>query len=311
MKYVPPFGEADPNASYKDRNTGAGQPGSKVPAKAIENPQREIQEVIVQAGLTPSSESVTQLYDAILLLIAQITGEGENPLNDLLDLLRARLPIYPEILSVNGKINFSTPSAGVVRLPSGIQLRHRGCFNETTTEQDFNTTALKTYHLRKRWTGGSPGWSLVDVSDSGYNPGALSEATGSFDTTYDDMLAARVITNASNVASITSLVNKHELTINEILSQTSYATDGVGSDRFTFLREYNWARTPSTHSLNVARATRDSDSIDNDFAIRPSGASLSDLLNLSPAFDVTRYRVSQSVLRDWTTTLDMHFSARA
>ena len=69
MKYVPPLGATDPNASYQDGNPEAGILGSIVPAAAIERPQREIMHVITQAGLEPSGEALTQLYQAITALI--------------------------------------------------------------------------------------------------------------------------------------------------------------------------------------------------------------------------------------------------
>jgi hypothetical protein len=248
MKYVQPVGEADPNASYKDRNTGAGVPGSRVPAKAIENPQREIQEVILQAGLDPSSEDVTQLNAAIDQKIALATGGGENPLNDLLDLLRARLKIYPEILTADGRFNLPVPSTGNVRIPAGIQILHRGVGLITTAEQTFATAANKTYHMRYRFTG-TPGWSLVDAFDSGYNPSALAEASSAFDTGYDDMISHRVVTDASNVATITALANKHHLsaTGEEIQSNTSFQNDVVPSVMTApdgAVVNLNWARKP-------------------------------------------------------------------
>ncbi|MFY1004926.1 hypothetical protein ACNF5F_26225, partial [Escherichia coli] len=74
--YVQPIGEADPNASYKDRNTGAGEPGSRVPALAIEMPQREIRTVLVAAGMTPDRNDPTQLNAAIDQKIALATAGG-------------------------------------------------------------------------------------------------------------------------------------------------------------------------------------------------------------------------------------------
>lgn len=75
MKYVPPIGGAadDP---YIDANPGIGQDGSAVPAAAIEAPQREIQNVIEEAGLTPDDEDYTQLAAAIAALIAAGTPAG-------------------------------------------------------------------------------------------------------------------------------------------------------------------------------------------------------------------------------------------
>lgn len=243
MDYVQPVGEADPNAPYRDRNTGAGVAGSRVPAKAIENPQREIVTVIERAGLTPDRARVDQLADAIELLIDLATGGGDNPLNDLLALLRARLPIYPEIVTADGRFNLTVPSTGNVRIPSGIQILHRGVFPITTAEQTFTTLANKTYHLRYRFTG-TPGWSLVDTSDSGYNPGALAEGDPAFDSTVDDMISHRVVTDASNVATITALSNRERLRFRYNRAYLVYPGTGGYPPEATETIAYNLARTP-------------------------------------------------------------------
>lgn len=65
MKYAPPFGSTDPNASYVDRNTPGAVTGSKVPAKALENVQRELVALIQAAGLTPSDSDLAQVAKAI------------------------------------------------------------------------------------------------------------------------------------------------------------------------------------------------------------------------------------------------------
>lgn len=69
MKYVPPIGAAD-GAPYVDANPAAGIEGSLVPAAAIEHPQREIMNVIQEAGLDPDGNDLTQLAQAIIGLIA-------------------------------------------------------------------------------------------------------------------------------------------------------------------------------------------------------------------------------------------------
>lgn len=76
MKYQAPFGSLDPNASYVDSNVPGAVRGSAVPARAIEDPQREIQDVIAKAGLTPT-EAALQLTAAIQssnLIFKQATG---------------------------------------------------------------------------------------------------------------------------------------------------------------------------------------------------------------------------------------------
>lgn len=74
MQYNKPFDQSDPTAAYVNGNPAAGVQGSIPPAEAIEYPQREIINVIVAAGLTPSNTDLTQLLQAIRLLGAPAKG---------------------------------------------------------------------------------------------------------------------------------------------------------------------------------------------------------------------------------------------
>ncbi|NSZ82933.1 hypothetical protein G6L97_00740 [Agrobacterium tumefaciens] len=67
MKYHPPYGAVDPNASYVDKNVPGAVRGSAVPAAAIENPQRELVNLITKSGLFPDDE--LQLSTAVDLAI--------------------------------------------------------------------------------------------------------------------------------------------------------------------------------------------------------------------------------------------------
>ena len=89
MKYVPPLGATDPNASYQDGNPEAGTLGSIVPAAAIERPQREILNVLTAAGLTPRDTDLTQLLAAIRKIIGTQNAELER-----LRLLKIGCPMY-------------------------------------------------------------------------------------------------------------------------------------------------------------------------------------------------------------------------
>ena len=89
MKYVPPLGATDPNASYQDGNPEAGILGSIVPAAAIERPQREILIVLTAAGLTPSDTELTLLLAAIRKIIGTQNAELER-----LRLLKIGCPMY-------------------------------------------------------------------------------------------------------------------------------------------------------------------------------------------------------------------------
>lgn len=71
MKYAPPIGQEaqGESAHYIDGDPEFGILGSPVPAAALEPGQRELVHVIRQAGLTPSAEDLTQLFQAICKII--------------------------------------------------------------------------------------------------------------------------------------------------------------------------------------------------------------------------------------------------
>lgn len=70
MKYNPPAGSQDPDAKYVTGQPGKVR-GSAVPAEAVEHPQREIVEVIRQAGLEPSGDDLGQLWKALKQLFTE------------------------------------------------------------------------------------------------------------------------------------------------------------------------------------------------------------------------------------------------
>ena len=65
MDYRAPYGSPDPNASYVDKDVPGAVAGSKVPAKAVENPQRELVALIEAAGFTPDVAVLDQVAQAI------------------------------------------------------------------------------------------------------------------------------------------------------------------------------------------------------------------------------------------------------
>lgn len=308
MKYQPPIGSADPNAPYVDDNPAAGQEGSAVPAKAVEHPQREIQTVIVAAGMTPDENNVGQLNEAIDQKISLATGGGPSPVDDLLALLRARLQIFPEIRNAGGIFSLSQPTGSSVRIPAGIEILHRGVFPITTAQQDFSHVANKTYHLRYRFTG-TPGWSLVDVADTGYNPGgALPEGNVAFDSSYDDMITHRVVTDAGNVATITPLVNLPVLSRQQIITGTNTRNGGGNGASHDIVDTFNWSRKPNTFSLAPMQWGMANSTVPPfDFLIGIQTAGVP----VSAAFNIDRYGMRQSVMCDYSNAIVMQFTARA
>lgn len=144
------------------------------------------------------------------------------------------LPFYPHVENSTGKFA-CTGATGSFFIQAGTTFLHRGHKRYTTNSSDFSaaartfaTLANKTYHLR--WY--APGHALApantypkgrfmlrDLADAAYNPGGANEYDEAFDTTYDDMLIAKVATNSGNAQTFTQLANKVSL---------FYQSDAVG-----------------------------------------------------------------------------------
>lgn len=206
----------------------------------------EIQAVLDEGGITGTEEDDTGLLQAILALISAATGGSDTSQYVLFSQAQARLPIFPEVTTNNGVIAVTAPSTGTVRVPASATILHRGIRTYTTAETDLSTTASKTYHLRWNPTAG---FALKDLADTGYNPTVAAETNAAFDSTYDDMLVARIVTNSSKVATITNLVNKALLTKSGevLLNSQNYIFQNetaVSSITSGATQEINWARRP-------------------------------------------------------------------
>lgn len=198
--------------------------------------QAEMNSIHTAGGVLGTPDSVNTTLLNIQALIEAATGSGETENYVLISQASTRLPIFPEFLTDDGKINVSAPATGTVRLPGGIDFLHRGLVVKSTVETDFTTEASKTYHIR--WSP-MDGYLMKDLSNVTYNPDVKPETHTMFDTTYDDMLISRVITNSSNVANITNLVNKNRI----VISGSEYSPKGNYS---TFQSDVN-----ATDSLSI------------------------------------------------------------
>lgn len=256
--FDPPFGEngelTAPTTDQQSLGFDCG-PASRSLFNYLFNLQQgQIANIAAEAGVASASQGdPTVLYRAVAALIAAATGEGETSLFVLMSQARARLPIYPEVLNVDGRIVVTAPATGTVRVPGGVDFLHRGIFSVTTAQEDFATEASKTYHLR--WNP-DDGFALKNLADVAYNPSALSEGNTAFDSDYDDMLVARIITNSSNVATITNLANKDRMrtsfskTTTESSTSFSSYTDLMNAGYY-LQQDLNWARTPTSFVITA------------------------------------------------------------
>lgn len=142
------------------------------------------------------------------------TGDVSGPikLNDTLRLNQT----FPEIETADNKLTVTSSAGGIVLTGTGetwIWRGHRrfsvGAF--LLADRTMAHTANKTYHLR--WHAPGTGTATPEAT---YPNGrfeladmaGLTETNSGYDTTHDRMLIARVVTDESNVATITALANK-------------------------------------------------------------------------------------------------------
>lgn len=257
--------------------------------------ESEVGAVIANAGIVQSDNSFNQLLLAIQALINAATGGGETEDYLLIDQARTRLPIYPEWQTADGTINITSPAPGTVRIPAAVTFLHRGIFPIVTAQTDFATAASKTYHLRWSLAGG---YQLRDLVDAGYNPTAAAESNSGFDSSYDDMLIARIVTNAGNVATITNLVNKSRLQFKGFQQPvaTVVSSAGVGANTNAATAQgvfnLNWARTPL--AMLTGNVGQGSDS--TKYVSAYAG------YNDAPSV-VTRYTISQYATTVWNSSV--------
>lgn len=265
MRYIPPLNtvptEADPRPAYFDGDEQTGQDGSYPSGKAIENQMREILAVIEAAGLPPSDD-LTQLLQAILILAA---GAGADAA------VFAYNPVYPHV-TVNGGVVSISSSNGQVVVNTGQTFIHRGgtlySLNDfNLAARTFATVASKTYHLRWRYNAGTPTLTLTDVTDGTYNPAAKAEVDPAFDSTYDDMLIARVVTDAANNPTVTALKNLHQLYAR--FEKTTYEFDNSSwAPLPTLPGTVNWARTPRASIVKaIGELSASTDSLTHVYAL--------------------------------------------
>jgi hypothetical protein len=247
VDFTPPFGENGerrlPDATEQSLGLSCDPQQLRELLNGMFNlHQGQIKAIADEAGVTPNeSGDKTLLNRAVLALIAAATGAGDTSEFVLFTQARARLPIFPDVQNVDGRIIVTAPATGTVRVPGGVSFLHRGIFLVTTAQTDFPTDPSKAYHLR--WNP-TDGFVLRDLASGTYNPSTLAETNVAFDSAFDDMLVARVITNSSNVATITNLSNKNVLEGDQTQNGSATINTGNFSADYSHTFTLNWSRTP-------------------------------------------------------------------
>jgi hypothetical protein len=209
----------------------------------------------------------------ILLLIYD--GTYYQLMNDTPPRQRLFLPFYPEVTFPSTAAMIVNPATGTVTVDISQKFVWRGTVEFYTSafpigERQLTTLPSKTYHLRWHAPGTGDASNIItyprghfmlkDATDSVYNPAKLKEDDKKFDSHYDDMLVARVVTNASNVPTVTALENRIKLTkfVQRLTEKNVWdvAWGGIGaSDPVTL----NWSRIPRTFNVRYGNMLREYD----------------------------------------------------
>ncbi|MCX5496424.1 hypothetical protein OSH11_17085 [Kaistia dalseonensis] len=170
MKYVPPFTSVDPNAPYVNGNPSSGTKGSIPPAEAFEHPMREIMKVIEDAGLDPDEADLTQLWQAINILIGIGVAGGNTAFATLAE-LRAAL--------VSGKAVDPAKLAAVIQENRWISGVAGGTANALTVTLAPAPTALSAGMLAWVYTGATPNTGAATLNENALGVKSILRVDGS------------------------------------------------------------------------------------------------------------------------------------
>ena len=283
---------------FKDCTSEAAQDGTRLRAQWFNFVMAQFREAIRGMGIAENETDDTMLLKCFQAL------QNSNWLN---------LPIYPESLENDWLIDV-TAGTGEVIVDAGQSFLHRGWNAVLTNDYTLGNrskahSANKTYHLRWQYNAGSPQFVLKDTADVVYNPTAAAETNAGFDSTFDDMLIAKVVTNGSNVATITKLLNKAVL-VDEVLNEGQASPRWQNMSYRVAAFTYNWARTPQL-GMEITLANTAPAGTSYPGSSEFPGSATHDIDLDTRTRTVTRYSASMRVNWDFVSDLAIHCHLRA
>ncbi|MBL4731498.1 MAG: hypothetical protein JKY82_02715 [Rhizobiaceae bacterium] len=241
------------NRGFKDENVVGGIIGTEVTAAHLNAMQEEVLKVVEAAGLVADGDDWTQLWQAIQWMISQNQAGA-------LALFKNSL-VFPEIETADAKLAIGDNNDGTLFIGGAQTWLLRGVFRFSSDDTNLadrtvTTVANKTYHVR--WHAPGTGaaapietypygrFELVDMTAA-----APPEGDSSYDTTYDNMLVARIVTDGANASTITTFINRASLSFSANLAKApSYL--GSSAWRADFSADLNWSRSPKVWSFSGA-----------------------------------------------------------
>jgi hypothetical protein len=165
MKYVNPIGKTGTRVPYVDADPANGIEGDPVASDAWEHPMLEIEEVIVAAGLTPSSNDLDQLSKAITLIIGANTPTSSPSYDNAHEFT---VDVSTNYLSVGNEQGFNANDKVYVKsssvLPSPL--------SDNAYYYVVNLTAT-TFKL-----SAAPSGAAIDISSAGSGKHSIHKAPG-------------------------------------------------------------------------------------------------------------------------------------
>ena len=192
--------------------------------------------------------------------------------DNLSSILRNNI-VFPEIETADHRLAITDNADGTLTIDVAQTWLWRGMMrfgsdSFNLADRTVTTVSGKTYHLR--WHAPGTGTAVPEATYP-FGRFELADLTGAapgeidpvYDSTYDDMLIARVVTDGGNVATITRYANAKNL-----ISSFSFTARGPGGFGFWSQASvpYNWARTPHTA---LYRVSPPGGSYDSDYNIYP------------------------------------------
>lgn len=259
--------------------------------------QSEINEVIVDAGLTPTNDVDTWLRDAIRKLIVDANSSTDNGFTNN--------PVFPEILTTDNRLLITDNSNGTLTIDAAQEWFWRGLFKLSTdsfslADRTFSTVANKTYHLR--WNASGKGnatpaetypngrFELMDMD-------GLVETDSQYDSNFDRMLIAKVVTDSGNTATITTLVNLAKISDLMFFDGGPNFSSGDNQARLRVDFILNLARTPKLTAIPSKISVTETTVVDRD--------RLFDVLSQS------RYGGTLYVLFDYADVIEAYVNVEA
>lgn len=231
---------------FKDCTPGA-RDGTAVQAGYLNGVLMQLRRAIRGMAITENNAD-----DDMLLKAIQAAAAGLIPEVTVL----ANMPIHA-LVGTGGVVAYSTGAGNIVVSP-GQTITRRGARvynldNLSLANRTFVTLASKTYHLRWYAPGigratPSASWPdgrlyLEDIADPTYNPSVLAEANVAFDSTYDSLILARVVTSGANTLTVTPLTNKPFLR-GSATKASFHRQSGGWSGLPDLTSNINWSRQP-------------------------------------------------------------------